>query len=99
MSERHFRRWDMAAIAAFLLLCGTVYSMAKHPVQWDQNSVDIADLKPRVANVEAEQKLDRAVNQAQMTMIIREFEGLHRDFKRYHDESRAQAEEDHLAKG
>ena len=89
MSERHLRKWDIAYITAFLILCGTVYTMAKHPLQWDQNTIDIADLKPRVDSLESSQKADRAVNQAQMTLIIRELDGIHREVKIAREASRA----------
>lgn len=81
--ERHkwYRRYDMAAITALLLLAGTVYTMAKHPVQWDQNTADLADLKPRVSKVEANVQEIRDINQAQMTMIVRELDGIHREMK------------------
>ena len=86
-----FRRWDVAAITAMLVLVATVYTMAKHPMQWDQNTVDIADIKPRLAKVEANLQEVRDVNQAQMTMIIRELDGLHKDIKIFR-ESRTEAE-------
>ena len=91
-----FRRWDVAAITAMLVLVATVYTMAKHPMQWDQNTVDIADIKPRMAKVEANLQEVRDVNQAQMTMIIRELDGLHKDIKIFR-ESRTEADTPRIA--
>ena len=89
MSERHLRKWDIAYITAFLILCGTVYTMAKHPMQWDQNTKDLDDLKPRVTSLEKAVAEDRAVNQTQMTLILRELDGIHREVKIAREASRA----------
>ena len=74
--KRRFRKWDLVTIPALLLLVGTLYRMAQHPMQWDQNTKDLDDLKPRVTSLEKAVAEDRAVNQTQMTLILRELDGI-----------------------
>ena len=79
---------------SLVLVALTVYTMAKHPMQWDQNTVDIADIKPRLAKVEANLQEVRDVNQAQMTMILRELDGIHKEVKIAREASRADSVHD-----
>lgn len=76
-----YRKWDLITIPALLMLAGTLYRMAQHPMQWDQNTMDLNDLKPRVTALERTVAEDRAVNQTQMTMILRELDAIHHDVK------------------
>lgn len=76
-----YRKWDLVTIPALLMLAGTLYRLAQHPMQWDQNTMDLNDLKPRVTALERTVAEDRAVNQTQMTLILRELDGIHRDVK------------------
>lgn len=82
MTERHFmRKADLAYIGAILLLCGTVYTMAKHPMEWDQDTDRLNKLEPRMTAVESTLVEDRSRNQAQMTLIIRELDEIHKELR------------------
>lgn len=96
--QRWFRKWDLVTIPALLMLAGTLYRMAQHPMQWDQNTADIADLRPRVTALEKVVAEDRAVNQTQMTLILRELDGIHRDVKIVRDSPRAEFRTEEVAK-
>jgi len=75
------RKADLAYIGAILLLCGTVYTMAKHPMQWDEDTARLDKLEPRVSSIESNIVEDRSRNQAQMTLIIRELDEIHKELR------------------
>lgn len=99
MTDRHFRKWDIAYITAFLLLCGTVYTMAKHPMQWDENTEKIKAFEPRIDSAEKSITEIRSVQTTQMTLIIRELDSIHRELKVRREALRPQPIADDVAKG
>jgi len=82
MSERYFmRKADLAYILVILTLCGAVWAGIKVPMKWEQTTKDVENIKPRLEHLElAHAELD-ARNTTQMTLIIRELDGIHRELK------------------
>jgi len=86
MSENHhhfMRKADMTYIIVILTLCGAVWAALKEPMKWEKASNDIAELRPRVDKIEERVTELDARNTAQMTLIIRELDGIHKEVRSY----------------
>lgn len=82
MNERHFmRKVDLTYIIVVLTLCGSVWAIIQKPVKWDQTAKEVEEMKPRLSSVETKATELDARNTAQMTMIIHELDGIHRELK------------------
>jgi len=89
MSERHFmRKADLAYILVILTLCGAVWAGIKLPARWEQTTKDVENLKPRVEHLEIIHAELDARNTTQMTLIIRELDGIHRELKGWKNQAR-----------
>lgn len=82
MTDRGFmRKADVAYILVVLTLCGAVWAGIKHPMKWEQTSTDVEQMKPRLEHLELSHAELDARNTTQMTLIIRELDGIHRELK------------------
>jgi hypothetical protein len=81
MSFHEVRKVDIGVALSIIMIIGAIYAGFGKPASWDQAVKDVNDLKPRVENEEREISELRAINTTQMSMIIRELDGLHRELK------------------
>jgi len=77
-----FRKADMTYLIVVMTLCGAVWAVIKEPMKWDQTTMDVEAMKPRLDRVEQHVTEIDARNQAQMTLIIRELDGIHKEIRR-----------------
>jgi len=82
------RKADLAYILVVLTLCGAVWAVIKEPMKWDQTSKEVELMKPRLIAVENKAIEMDARNTTQMTLIIRELDGIHRELKGWHSQSK-----------
>ena len=82
------RKADLAYIVVVLTLCGAVWAVIKEPMKWDQASKDVELMKPRLDAVEKHTIELDARNTTQMTLIIRELDGIHRELKGWKSQAR-----------
>lgn len=75
------RKVDAGLVLSILLIIGALYAGFGKPARWDDATDRISKLEPRVDQDEKDIASLRAINSTQMSMIIRELDGIHRELK------------------
>lgn len=81
MSIHAIRKVDVGMLLSIILIVGALYAGFGKPSKWDAAADQIDKLQPRVEKVEKDEAELRAINATQMSMIIRELDGIHREIK------------------
>lgn len=82
MSPQSLRKTDWGLMLTILLILGAIYAGFAKPESWDRAATEIRELRPIVEKNEKDIAELRAINTTQMSMIIRELDGIHRELKK-----------------
>lgn len=75
------RKTDIGLILTCLLIMGSIYSGFYKPFEWDEAVKKIDLLEPEVIENAKEIAEIKSVQTTQMSLIIRELDGMHRDLR------------------
>lgn len=78
----NWRRSEWISFATLLTISGWIWWASSRTVVWDETANEVKTMEPRLVALERENAEIRAINTTQMSMIIRELDGLHREIKR-----------------
>jgi hypothetical protein len=78
----NWRRSEWLSFATLLTVGGWIWYVSAKNSLLVQNDQEIKEMRPRVDAIERKEDEFEARNTAQMTLIIRELDGIHREIKR-----------------